>query len=208
MNLQYPQRMSNQYTLQKDLNDRLDGTVCRYDGRVVRVYAQNKTLELYDFLGKKAIRSISPNDPLFDISAIETGYFNYASKMYHVMYLTRDPIKKYKAALYHSYVKYLTIDGAQSMVMMPEGLYSQGVLDSLEGRFPTYAEALLLLPERGAVAISQDIALRRGPIGETYVYYRCTAIGWMAPAETKVHLIDSDLRWVVQRHLARVGLTI
>lgn len=206
MKLQYPERMTCQYTLAKDLSDRLDGTVCRYDGRVVRVYNSFPTVTLYEWDSRK-IKEIEPSDPLFDISAIETGYFNYECPEYSfVGYASRSPIKKYKAALFANYVEYRTIGGGQVIEYMKEGFYSQGMLDSLEGRFPSYIEAMELLKQRNEVAISQDVAFRKDEMGATYVYHRTVPVGWIAPGDHKVHVVDNDLRWVVNRILSRMGL--
>lgn len=209
MGLKYPTSMQCHYTLPKDLNDRLDGTVCRYDGKIVRVYANGTYLDLYDWKANDKIKTILPDDPLLDISMIETGYFNYEGKIPFVGYITRNPLKKYKAALHHQYVNYLNIEGKTLEHFMPEGLYQPGILKSFDGEFPTYEEAMATLAKGSAeVAISIDIAFRKDDIGAIYVFYRTTPVGWIAPGGSKIYVIDNDLRWVVERYLSRSGLTL
>ncbi len=77
------------YDTYKDLQARLQGTICRYENEPVYVHVtSDKVIELYDTtkIGKgvmssmteelKPLRKIKPNDPAFDISSPEIGYVN------------------------------------------------------------------------------------------------------------------------------------
>ena len=106
----FPEFMSCKYVTLKDLTDRLDSTVCRYGGKLVYVRVKptgpEVNLHLYDWPNvNSVIKTIKPDDPLFDISLLDLGYFNYVSNGENfALYPYRLSSKKYKQGTYTGYV--------------------------------------------------------------------------------------------------------
>lgn len=215
------------YRTDKDLQDRLDNTICRYNGQPVRVhFAAPGLLDLYPVVGKRGVRGpitqISADDPGLDISLLENGYMNwrYDEKLRgkregfdsenHVFYISGRPSKKYKQGFHASYAVYRKIDGSGNEKIPTEFLVSsQGMHDSILGEFPdvrqTIDEYKSLEPGRSyETAVSRDVALSRTPVGVILVYYRCYMVGWMGPNDSKVTVTNDELQWVVERFLGRL----
>lgn len=203
--------MPNRYTLAKDLSDRLAGTICRYDGELVRVnHEKTDLLTLYTFKGEKK-QDIQPLDEKLDISMIELGYVNYSgSNGDFVVYCHRDPKKKYKAALDPRYVIFRGVDASDIDFSLQEGFYSKSFEDALLGKYPTFQEGMMMLDSGSHtdVAISMELALKRDKMGLTFLYYKTRAVGWSPPFSSKLNLMGNDLGWVVERYLSRSGLSI
>jgi hypothetical protein len=202
--------MPNKYVTSHDLNQRLNKTLCRYDGKPVYVlYNGDTQLCLYDVVHgtKKLLHEIEPEDPKFDISIMELGYFNYEGKYGKgARYAIKHPTKQWKAAL--SGCSWVDIQG--NKVQYNDGFHNQGFYDALVGVFPAPQEALqtILSEEKDEVAISQEVAFGRTPVGVVFIYFRTKPVGWIAPGESKVNVVDHGYSWVVERLLNRSGLTL
>ena len=205
----YKEEMACGYSTSKDLDQRLNNTMCRYGGLPVYVRTDgDKELFLYDPVdNKQLIKKIKPSDPLFDISIMEVGYFNYTGKYGDgVRYAIKLPTKQWKAAL--TGLTFLGIDGSKSHSI--EGMCNQGFVDSLLGKFPAITDSLSLVSsgQIASLAISQDVAFGKTPVGVTFIYYRTKPVGWVAPNEHKVNVVNHDYKWVIERLLTRSGLTL
>ncbi len=220
----YEERMPCNYRLLKDLQDRLDGTICRYDGKAVYITVESQAaIKLLDPVERrKLIKVVPPDDPLLDISANECGYFNYKPDPRYaersgrspaentVFYMSRNTSKKYKQGLYYSYITSLHIDGRLNHEYSNDGLvFSQGMIDQIEGVYPTPKTVLEIFEKEyqgktAEYAVSPDVALRKESVGVIFVYYRMTQMGWIAPGTTNIVVTDHELKWVVERHMTRL----
>jgi hypothetical protein len=205
----YKEEMLCGYTTSKDLEQRLNNTMCRYEGLPVYVRTDgDKELFIYDPVdNKKLIKKIKPNDPSFDISIMEVGYFNYVGKYGDgVRYAMKHPQKQWKAAL--TGLTFLDIQGGK--IPSDPSPCNQGFVDSLLGKFPPIIDALAMVSsgQTPSLAVSQDVAFGKTPVGVTFIYYRTKPVGWVAPDEHKVNVVNHDYKWVIERLLTRSGLTL
>lgn len=197
--------MPNKYVTLKDLRDRLDQTICRYDGHLVWVRVKviesedDPKLVLYDWpKSSKVFKTIDPSDPLFDISLIDLGYFNYRQANQNiVIYPYRTASRKYKQGTSLGYTQTLTIDGTPS----PYGgstIQSPGFVDSVEGKYPS----IDVLGTQGfsEVALSPDLACRIDPLGVQEFFWRCTKVAIKVPGQ-EVYKMDTEHRWMIEKVL-------
>ncbi len=209
-NRAYEEYMPNGYKTENDLSQRLNKSICRYDGKPVWVlYDGAQQLMLYDIATKMKITAISYDDPKLDISIMETGYMNYEGKGGYppgVRYIAKHPLKQWKAGLSGHTTQ--GIDGEKAH--MYEGWHCQVFVDMLNGVYPSVDGALedIASGAMKEVATSQEVAFGRTDVGVVFVYYRTKSVGWIAPGTKKVNIVDHAYTWVVQRLLSRAGLTV
>lgn len=202
----YQEVMLNEYTTASDLQSRLDRTICRYEGTPVYVRANGNMLALYEVVQyNKLVKEIVADDPKFDISIMEIGYFNHSGK--GVAYATKLPTKQWKAALYSVSISDI---GGQKMSIGSTPQHDQGFYDALVNSFPSTQESLekVTSGEVKEVAISQSVAFGTTPVGVVFVYYKTKSVGWIAPGEKKVNIVNHDYTWVIERLLHRSGLIV
>ena len=200
---QFNDAMPCKYTSLKDLQDRLTGTICRFNDQLVYVNVKNeKRLQLWDVPTRGIIiKEIAPDDPRFDISMLELGYFNYEigtkqEPKNHVLFVLRHPSKKFKQGTCHSYLMSQNIDGSKDQNFGSSSILSQGFVDSFEGKFPTIDQ----IPDGGQAAISQSIAVQKDELGLLNIYYRTHKIACKTPDGT-VHRLKGEFSWVIDRLL-------
>lgn len=194
--------MPNKYTSLKDLQDRLSGTICRFNGMPVYVSVKSEEiLQLWDVPTQSTlIKEISPQDPRFDISMLDLGYMNYEGKGRYakpcVVYLSRDPSKKYKQGTCTSYIRCKAIDGGPAPVNSA-CMMSKGFVDFVEGRWPTLSD----LQGVGELALSSDVAVSRDEMDILTVYYRGQKIAVKIPDIDRLHTIRNEHSWVIERFI-------
>lgn len=200
--------MPCRYKTFKDLSDRLSGTICRYDGQVVYVHVDQKMhvepepryetiVTIYEWPDtEKKIGVIDPEDPKFDISLIEVGYFNYLFKEKNLaVYAFRSTRKQWKQGMSASQVYLKGIDGAPANVGS-SSLQSMGFVDSIDGRFPDIS----ILDSVSEAALSQELAVRRDTLGVLEFFWRTHKIAVKVPGQ-KIHRLESEFSWVVDKVL-------
>ena len=203
----FPDAMPCKYTTSKDLSDRLDQTICRYGERLVWVRVQNDmdtdgntstVLQLYDWPEtNKKFKRINPDDPEFDISLFDLGYFNYIYQGKNVvLYPYRMPNRKFKQGTSVNYVYTKSIDGKVSEYGS-HSIQSQGFVDSVLGVYPQNMNSIL----NGVVselALSPELAVRVDALGVQEFFWRTRKIAVRVPGQ-KVHKIDSEFGWVIDK---------
>ncbi len=197
----YDDSMKCMYTSHKDLQDRLDGTICRFNDTPVYVSLDGTNLKLWDVATRSVlIKTITPDDPRFDISMLDLGYFNYTlrgpEKKNVVLFMRRDPTKKYKQGTCVNYLRSHTIDGKIDNNWGSSAVLSQGFVDSLTGVFPSLDE----VKEGEQYAISQNVAVERDNLGLLNIYYRTEKVACRTP-DDKTHMIKGEYTWIVERLL-------
>lgn len=199
------------YNTERDLIDRLHGTLCRYGGKVRYVSVEGKTrLILCDPVTHKRLETIKPDDPEFDISSPEIGYFNHEFQGENsVLFIQRHPYRRYRQGLYGECCSIREIDGTTSSKFSPVSLMnSKGLIDSIEGTFPSFFHATRFLStvRKGEIAISRNIAFKKFESGVTFVYCEKEDIGFILPNGSTVMYAQSDTSWVLDQVLRKAGI--
>lgn len=203
--MKFPDYLPCKYETYKDAYDRINHTLCRYDGTVVFVTVQAKTsgpnpdfhLNLHTPDANYVVaKNIKINDPLLDVSVIEVGYYNHVDSAGNsrVFYASRGPKKQYRQGTTVQMLSISAIDG--SSCDKRHTLTSAGFYKSLENIFPQ-PEKINLGEE---IAISQDIALRRDNLGVLEVYWRTVKIAVKVPG-APVHKIETEFTWLLDKVL-------
>lgn len=204
----FPEAMPCLYKTKKDLVDRLDGSLCRYDDKLVYVrvigeYDEEEDqpinyLQLYQWPeSDKKFKKIKPDDPLFDISALDMGYMNYYVEDKNVvLYLTRSTAKKYKQGTCSNYIYVKEIDGKGSQTYSSYVYQSQGFVDMINHQYP----GIEALKKVGQVALSPDLAVRRDDLDVLEFFWRGIKIAVKVPG-SKIHRLETDYSWLVDKVL-------
>lgn len=202
--MRFVESMPCLYETYKDLSDRLDGTICRYEGNVVFVRVsmadddeERPVVYLYDWpQTDKMIKEIEPNDPAFDISLIDLGYMNYiCGNKNVVLYPYRSSSKKYKQGTSTGNCFTKNIDGTPSDYGS-HSMQSQGFVDMVNRKYPPLA-ALELHKE---LALSRDVAVRVDSLGVREFYWRLMKIAVQVPGQ-KIHRLDTEFSSLVDKIL-------
>lgn len=204
----FPDFMPCRYKTYKDLYDRLSGTVCRYDGRPVYVNVQHEVVieqdvpvhkpivTLYEWPNTdRQIKRIEPDDPKFDISLIEVGYFNHnVQGKNRVVYASRSTRKQWKQGMTPQGCKLHTIDGQPGQFGNTQ---TPLFVDSIQGKFPT-----IDVLDRGEteVALSQELAVRTDELGIREYFWRTKKIAVKVPG-APLHRLETEFSWLIDKVL-------
>ncbi len=152
------EHMPCKYNTEKDLYDRLNGTLCRYKGKIVVVLVEGLQVSIRDPLNNKFLKYILPNDPDFDLSSPEMGYMNLIlpegkNPKLRVFYAERTPRRQYRQGLCANNIGFGTLDGSAIREVMaqvpgfPESSWIgyPGFIQMLEDDYPTLDEAFYIL---------------------------------------------------------------
>lgn len=197
----FAEEMPCLYETLKDLADRLDSTICRYEGKVVYVRVmieddETPSVRLFSWPDENFIKTIEPSDPKFDISMIDMGYMNYIyNGENHVLYPYRTTGKKYKQGTSTGYCYVKNIDGEASQ-FGSHSLQSQGFVDMVDRRYPPIS-ALSLHKE---LALSRDVAVRLDSLGVREFFWRTMKVAVQVPGQ-KLHRLDTEFSSLVDKVL-------
>lgn len=200
----FPEFVPCRYNTCADLQARLDGTICRYEGRLVFVRVMSDTGQPDDYSiwlynwpdADKKIKRIEADDPSFDISLLDLGYMNYLHDgKNHVIYPYRSTNKKYKQGTCTSYTHTARIDGGPAQ-FGSYSLQSQGFVDMIEGRYPPVS-VCELHPE---LAVSPDVAIRTDALGVREYFWRMNKVAIKVPGQ-KLHRLDTEFSPLIDKIL-------
>lgn len=190
---------------ERDLAQRLDNTICRYDGKPVHVmFTGGNSLELTSLSNKKIRFTIQSDDPLFDISTIPMGFLQ--SSPVSVVYCRRRPIRAWKQAVSPDNIEYTFISKeAQEQGIPP--LSSAAFENMILGNYPDVNHALEVLfsssDRNMEVAISRDIALLwKHKLQLTYVFFKKEEVGFIVKNTNTVIVPDNENGWIVSKYLS------
>jgi hypothetical protein len=216
------ERMPNRYQTENDLSARLHGTICRYKDQPVYVYVDGKNLHLKHPVTRIDIIQIKWDDPDFDISSPELGYFNLLtlsdrSPKNRVFYAERQPVKKWRQGLNPNVLHYSDIEGDPDKSHIPgmpqdHWLADQGFYDMLTNEYPSLNKAFDILEAETfstkygiysckEIAISKDTAIQKTKSGVYQVFYKCDNVGWVAPGTRTVNVKSSEMGWIISKFL-------
>lgn len=190
-----------------DLNQRLNSTVCRYNGLPVHVKSEGgNTLSLWSLSSGDSVGVIKSNDPGFDISGVPLGFVQIGPGT--VVYVSRKAARIYKQGVSQDAlsVKYISPLGERTPRFQ---LFSRAFEDSVLGRFPPLDVAKKLLREQKNgqintdVAISRDVALSYSHDMElTHVFYKDEKVGFIVKEDNTVITPTKDYGWIISKNLS------
>lgn len=198
----------------RDLQQKLNATVCMYDGKPVWVEAVGSSVVISDLPGGDNRRTIKASDPKFDISTPPLGYCDGDV----VKYYSRIPIRR-------------SVQGLSSRSLRGERLpirfnadrdggtndrtfFTRQFVDMMMGKYRPLEDTLKYLrnkithhlDETLDAAVSRNIALQINKLGIIHVFYKQDLVGWIAPDDIVVNVKSDEKGWIVSRYLSH-GLT-
>jgi hypothetical protein len=217
------EKMPCRYDTPNDIQQRLHGTICRYKGEPVYVYYDVPRIRLkHPVTMKILVDEIKEDDPDFDISSPELGYMNFSflgekNPKVRVLYVEREPRKRYRQGLCSSHLTYSDITGNSGTLHIPGMAYehfikSQGFYDMLVGNYFSLDDVFGALEEEAVMlgdvkiactqmALSKDTAIEKTRSGVYQVYFKADNVGWVAPGTRTVNVKSSEVGWVISRYL-------
>lgn len=154
------ERMPCLYSTEKDLHDRLHGTICRYKEKPYSVTVEGtELLYLRDIITNKVVHKVPPNDPDFDTSSPELGYFNLilpeTKAVMRVVYAERRPRRQYRQGICSTNLSFSTLDGKNTrdhwlIPGYPDSTWMgyPGFIEMLENDYPMLDKAFDILNDR------------------------------------------------------------
>lgn len=192
-----------------EASHRLAGTLCRYDGKLYRVYTfSGASLVLCDPAAEMTVKkTVKMTDPLLDVSSPELGYFVFEgvppgwgvkpTQIGRVCYAVRRPARKYLQGLTESVVSIKSIDGHMTQVDSGAAIYCQGFAKMVEGE---YNPDVVLTSQKEGV-ISRDFAFDTGKSGLKRVYYKMVEVGYLEPGSKTIKIPETTRSWIVKEKL-------
>lgn len=197
----------------RDLPQRLDGSICRYDQRPVYVrYAGHNCLTLYQVYDtEEAINTIKSSDELLDISTPPLGYTQVSDS--RVLYITRMPFRVFKQGIYNENLRSNIIENKiTKQSKIPQfRMCSRYFFNTMSMEYPSIDFVMKLIKSADKyieIAVSNDVALVFKPeVKSLLVYYKNEIVGWIPPTsisgkETpKVMIKNNDNAWIIEMYL-------
>ena len=214
----FEKRMRNTYETQKDLYDRLNGTIILYDEAPCTVSIMGDEIHLFkleEYPNHKPFK-VSKDDPLLDISSIELGYANWNpadsglnNLKRHAIYYQRHPERQYRQGLCTGRTQTRSPLQGKDLPYNP-GLESVSFVNMVKNIYPSVHEAVWDLNSGVAdsVAISREIALVNEPSGIITVAFKRDNIGVMIPNQNKILVRDHEFVWVLDRIFTRFNVSL
>lgn len=196
----------------RDWQQRLDATICRFQGIPVYVRTGDRTFQLYKLDDLNEVwKTISPTDEAFDVASCPLGYVQVKE---HVAYLARRPLRKFKQGIDEKSISFSYLPDLESkprVGSMRDIVYSKGFINMVIDKYPSLDSTLETLNKAEkpmSLAISRNVALYVMKHKVVNVYYKNELVGWIAPGEKTVHVPSDPLGWIVSNHLKGFDWTI
>jgi len=200
--------------IEADLAQKINETVCRYNGQPVYVRTSNRRgkLHIYNLHdGGSEIKEIDHTDPLFDISSIPLGYVQRTNR-WSTLDCTRIPIRRVRQGLCATHMRANSPTGKQPYATGTTLMFSQGFHDMVLGIYRPLEQSLAGLRKAladtidfsGEAAVNIDTAISINSQGVVNVYYKNELVGWMEPDKNVVHVKSQDKSWIISKYLAHV----
>ena len=198
--------MAEAYLTQEDLNMRLAGSICTYDGEPVFVATDGDRCkwpmvrlfkcgsDMY-----KAWKIIDHTDPLFCDRSPILGYMNYQKQAY---YLQRVPFRYQNQGL-----KDISITSAPRLDRY-EGYFASAAMgDCIKGIYPKKEEALANIKDGwSGCAIHRSLAIARVDNRSTGLYYKARLVAlWNDWNQSFEYIQASDSKFI-KKIINRLGV--
>lgn len=186
----------------RDLQQRLDGTICRYKGKAVYVRCGGDvgTLSLWYLPSSRrnnASENIKADDPYFDISTPSLGYFQAHKD--RVAYASRRPMRLYKQGISPDNLMVRGIDGKN--LFEGSDVYGPGFADMVNEKFDSLKNSIAEVrksPVPTERVVSKDIAIRwDSALKLIFVSYQMEPVGFITEDSNTVIVPSSEKAWVV-----------
>lgn len=192
-----------------DLSQRLNETICRYDGKAVRVrYAGGHTLQLLNPHNGGEVALINSDDPKLDISSVPQGYVQLLPSC--VVYASRKPLRMYKQGTTNEClsIEYMT-PSKRNLARL--NVFSKSFADMVDNKYPSFEKAFELLKikehdddKTTEIAISRDIALKRiHKLELIIVYFKKVEVGFIAKDSNTIVTPSDQMGWIISKHLSQ-----
>lgn len=206
-------KMPCKYETFKDLHDRLDGSIVLYKDYPYYCMVKHNDdgvggdiflIRMDEYDGRQKANDaikVDIKDPDLDISSVDLGYVNFEHRDdWYALYLYRTTAKRFKQALYPSYISAKSIDGQNATA---QGVWtSRSGFDILTDTYPDLGTALKEIDTRYEVAISRDVALRKLKCGIILVYLRTKEVAWIDPRSNEM-IFSEKSDWVDKKYTLR-----
>lgn len=205
------------YITQADVHMRLDKTYCMYNGEPVYVTVNQqfkcgeihirKLRDLVVVSAKVAeTKLITIDDPKFSMVLPELGYINHGNGC---AYLLRNPERRQKQGMYSESVHFHLKGLNQSHRWSESSLvFSSGFADSLEGKYPTYKEALAAVRSTNiGCAFDRNFALIKIDRNLIGLFYRNTCVGTLTNKNT-LSVIESRMVKIINKYASKHGIEL
>lgn len=198
----------------RDLAQKLDTSICRYDGLPVYCRVMSKSrIDLYALAdtGGLPIATIKPRDEKFDVSGVPLGCMQSPLNNRRAVYLSRSPIRRTKQGLHYSSVLIRRLgEDELRRVTQQDYVFSQPFIDMVKGVYPPLSECLNRLrtwhkQEQESIheiAVNINIGLSINAMGIIFVYFKNQFVGWIPPESNTVIVPESDKAWVISKFLS------
>lgn len=190
-----------------DIRARLGSSVIRYQGHPYFCEVEGEQIVLMDMVTRQTVHRKLPDDPGLDVSSLDLGYVNLEVPGRMAVYLERTPARRYRQGVDLNALRYtpLTTSGRR-MGVEGSHMWCKGFIDSHQGIFPRFNQAIDLLSsgKAASVALSKQVAILRD--GDIYkVFLQHEEAGWIRSGEKIVRVPKGDLSWVTIQALESVS---
>lgn len=181
-----------------DIRARLGSTVIRYKNKPYYCEVDGEQVVLMDLITRNTVHRKTADDPDLDVSSMDLGYVNIENPRNVAVYVKRLPRRMYKQGIDLSALSYhaLTLP-ANRFSVGQDNMWCKGFVDSYEGNFPTFSQAIKFLTDgkRYSVAITRDVALLRDK-DTVKVYVKDDEVAWLRLGTKQVIVPKGDCSWV------------
>lgn len=190
--------------IEKDLESRLHGTVCRYDGKPYYLqYEGGRQFSLTTLSARKRVHVINADDIHLDISTPYLGFCQITPD--YVSYVTRKPARMWKQGVSQDNIiwNYLSIAAREAI---KPGILTSNFEDMILQKYPDLDAALKIVSSDDTInreiAISNDIALKyNGRLQLIYVYFKQDQVGFLQKGSKKVIVASNERGWIISKYL-------
>tara|TARA_Y100000780_G_C13651018_1_gene404566 strand:+ start:527 stop:1138 length:612 start_codon:yes stop_codon:yes gene_type:complete len=194
-----------------DLNARLSGTICRYDGIPYLIQiTDGGSIRLCDLVTGEEESKIVSSDPKFDISTPELGYVNFRG---YCMYLSRYPGRRYKQGIDNRNTLMTALPNNPNGARAGRGGHNLHCEEVRKMLLNNYGDGRAVLEKLRAGkytsrAISRSVAFSIDAIGLVSVFYKNSLVGHIYPDKDFISVPTSDMAWIVSCHIDGFGFEV
>jgi hypothetical protein len=197
------------YASHEDIKVKLNGSWAYYKGEPVKI-STGADFDDYKKISISSIRkgrwyhhsTISVNDPEFDQYNLRYGWFNSPEHSRAIL-SSRIPSRRYKQGIHNEVLSMVGYYGADGLTSVNFDIASIDAM--MRAMYPVLDDAIVLLKDRGSVALSRDVALiKMGD--EVRVFVGDDNVGRFHIEDGTVEIQKENIFSIIQNSLQEVGL--